>query len=506
MKKICIIFVGFLFTIHLNAQENDIYSKFFPDPQKELPVPITNGSDYYTSYANVLKFLDNLALKYPEVMTVTNIGKSQRGNTIPLVTLNKKGKISDAQKIRVTFLGSMHGDEPISTDAMLNTIYEILENPSYRSYLDKAIVEIVPIVNVDGHKDETRFSNDETDLNRNLGILNVPESVNVKNAINAFDPHIVIDFHEYNPQRKDFLDIDDCLTSSYDAMFLYSGNLNVDENIRKMIENDFVKPTQTVLEKNNRVVRNYCTSQRMDNQVILNIGGITSRSSATNYALQNRISILMEIRGVTEKEKAVKRRIETSTLAALSYLEIANKESENIKSTVEQANQKAIQGKTAIVIASKPTMIESNFQFINTCTNEYSIYKFLAKDNINHIAEETRKRPEGYVIITKSKPLFNVLRTSGIEFSVTEKPYEMEVETYVPSTNAKFELKKESLSIPKGSILIKAHQKMGNTVVDLLEPEGANSLYQNKILKSLPNSDTLRLLRVNLSQIVQLQN
>jgi len=98
MKKICIIFVGFLFAIHLNAQENDIYTKFFPDPQKEVPVPITDGSDYYTSYANVLKFLDNLALKYPEIMTVTNIGKSQRGNTIPLVTLNKKGIISECTK------------------------------------------------------------------------------------------------------------------------------------------------------------------------------------------------------------------------------------------------------------------------------------------------------------------------------------------------------------------------------------------------------------------------
>jgi hypothetical protein len=506
MKKICVTLVYFLFAIHLSAQENDIYTKFFPDSQKEFPVPITSGSDYYTSYTNVLKFLDNLAVKHPEIMTVSNIGKSQRGNTIPLVTLNKKGIISNSQKIRVTFLGSIHGDEPISTDAMLNTIYEILENPSYSSYLDKAIVQIVPVVNVDGHKDETRFSNDETDLNRNLGILNVPETVNIKNAINTFDPHIVIDFHEYNPQRKDFLDIDDCLTSSYDAMFLFSGNLNVDENIRKMIEKDFVIPTQAVLEKNNRVVRNYCTSQRMDNQVILNIGGITSRSSATNYALQNRISILMEIRGVTEKEKAVKRRIETSTLAALSYLEIANKEFENIKSTVEKANQKAFEGKNPIVITSKPTMIESNFQFINTCTNEYSIYKFKAKDNTKHTVEEVRKRPEGYVIVTKSKSLFNVVRTSGIEFSVTEKPYEMEVETYVPTSNAKFELKKETLSIPKGSIVINTHQKMGNTIVDLLEPEGVNSLYQNKILKSLPNSDTLRLLRVNLSQIVQLQN
>ncbi|MGL2992827.1 M14 family zinc carboxypeptidase [Flavobacterium sp. TSSA_36] len=506
MKKIFITVVGFLFAMHLNAQENDIYTKFFPDPEKQLPVPITTGSDYYTSYTNVLKFLDNLALKYPEVMTIATIGKSQRGNNVPLVTLNKKGKISDSQKIRVTFLGSMHGDEPISTDAMLNTIYEILENPSYSAYLDKAIVQIIPIVNVDGHKDETRFSNDETDLNRNLGILNVPETVNVKNAINTFDPHVVIDFHEYNPQRKDFLDIDDCLTSSYDAMFLYSGNLNVDENIRKMIENDFVTPTKSLLEKNKRVIRNYCSSQRMDNQVILNIGGITSRSSATNYALQNRISILMEIRGVTEKEKAVKRRIETSTLAALSYLDIANKESDNIKSTIEKANQKAIEGKNEIVITSKPTMIESNFQFVNTCTNEYSIYKFKAKDNTQHVATATRKRPEGYVIITKSKPLFNVLRTSGIDFSVTEKAYDMEVETYVQKEEGKFEINKEIMQVPARSILIKAHQKMGNTIIDLLEPEGVNSLYQNKILKTLPNSDRLRLLRVNLSQIVQLQN
>ncbi|CAM2970276.1 Zinc carboxypeptidase [Flavobacterium succinicans] len=506
MKKTILTIVGFLFALNLMAQENDIYSTFFKDPEKQFPVPITNGSDYYTSYNNVIKFIDNLAVKFPETMTVSTIGKSQRGNATPAIILNKKSSTNDAQKVKVTFLGCMHGDEPISTDAMLNTLYEILENPAYSSYLDKVILQIVPMVNVDGHKDETRFSNDETDLNRNLGILNVPESVNIKNAINAFDPQVVIDFHEYNPNRKDFLDIDDCLTSSYDAMFLFSGNLNVDASIRKMIETDFVNPTKAFLEKNQRVVRNYCTSQRMDNEVILNIGGITSRSSATNYALQNRISILMEIRGVTEKEKAAKRRIETSTLAALSYLDIANTLADKIKSTVDKANQKAVEGKTEIVIASKPTMIESNFQFVNTCTNAYSIYKFKAKDNINHIATATRKRPEGYVIITKSKPLFNVLRTSGVDFSITEKAYEMEVETYIPAANDTFELQKETMTIPAGSILINAHQKMGNTVIDLLEPEGNNSLYQNKILKTLPNSDRLRLLRVNLSQIVQLQN
>ncbi|MGL5112667.1 MAG: M14 family zinc carboxypeptidase [Flavobacterium sp.] len=506
MKNAILSFLAFLFAMNLIAQENNMYTKFFKDPENQLPVPINSGSDYYTSYNNVIKFIDNLAVKYPETMTVSTIGKSQRGNMVPVVTLNKKNSTNDAQKVRVTFLGSMHGDEPISTDALLNTLYEILENPSYNSYLDKVILQIIPIVNVDGHKDETRVSNDETDLNRNLGILNVPETVNVKNAINSFDPQVVIDFHEYNPNRKDFLEIDDCLTSSYDAMFLFTGNLNVDPNIRHMIENEFVAPTKVVLENNHRVVRNYCSSQRMNNEVILNIGGITSRSSATNYALQNRISVLMEIRGVTEKEKAVKRRIETSTLAALSYLNIANTLSATLKTTVEKANQKAIEGKAPVVVESKPTMIESNYQFVNTCTNEYVNYKFKAKDNNNSIAEVTRKRPEGYVIITKSKPLYNVLRTSGIEFSVTDRPNKMAIETYTLNDNGAFELQKQEMEIPSGSILIKAHQKMGNVIVDLLEPEGNNSLYQNKILKLLPNSNRLRLFRVSLSQIVQLQN
>ena len=258
MRKSIVTLFLFLFVLNVFAQEKDIYSTFFKDPEKQLATPITSGGKYYSSYNAVTEFLNDLAAKYPELMTITDIGDSQRGFKTPMVTLNKKNGVNDNQKVRVTFLACVHGDEPISTDAMVNTIYELVENPTLSSYLDNAIVMIVPIVNVDGHKDENRFSNDGTDLNRNLGILDVPETVNVKNAINTFNPHVVVDFHEYNPNRKDFLDIDDCMTSSYDAMFLYTGTLNVDANIRKMIETNFVEPTKLVLEKNNRVVRNYC--------------------------------------------------------------------------------------------------------------------------------------------------------------------------------------------------------------------------------------------------------
>jgi Zinc carboxypeptidase len=506
MKKSIVTLFLFLFVINAFAQEKDIYATYFKDPDKITPVPIITGSNYYSSYNSVNDFLKKLAEKHPDVMTISYIGDSQRGYKTPMVTLNKKN--GNNKKVRVTYLACVHGDEPISTDAMLNVIYELVENSAYSSYLDKATLMVVPIVNVDGHKDENRFSNDGTDLNRNLGILNVPETVNVKNAINTFDPQVVVDFHEYNPGRKDFLDIDDCLTSAYDAMFLYTGTLNVDANIRKMIETNFVEPTKLVLEKNNRVVRNYSSTQQSNGKTILNIGGATSRSSATNYALQNRISILMEIRGVTEKDKAVKRRIETSTLTALSYLKISNDLSDDILKVVDNANKTAIEGKNEIIVTSKPQVIESNFQFVNTCTNEKNIYNFEAKNNIEQTPQILRPRPDGYVIVTKSKPLFNALKSSGIEFSVVEKATKLEVDTYVQTTDDqnKFEIKKEMMEIPSGSILISSHQKMGNTVVDLLEPEGNNSLYHNSILKTLSGSKTLRLFRVNLSQIVQLQN
>jgi hypothetical protein len=490
------------------AQDNSaMYEKFFPNPKYDLPFPITEGSSsYYTGYNTSIEFIDNLAAKHPDLITVSSIGASQRGFKIPLVTLSKKNSVPENQKLRVVFLASIHGNEPISTEGMLYLMNELSTNTKYSAVLDNIILKIVPIVNVDGYKDDQRESNNETDLNRNLTILDIVETVNLKNAINSFDPHLVVDFHEYNPSRKDYLEIDDCYTSSYDAMFLYTGNLNVNSGIRKVIIEDFVEPTKSVLIQNNRRVTDYATTSWVDKEVVLNIGGNSARSSATNYALQNRISILMELRGVIEKGNAAKRRIETSFLTAISYLEIAAKKSDIIKNAIQKANQETFNKVDKIVLESKTKKIDFPFVFVNTCKNEFETVVFQANFNISQEPIQTRERAAGYVIVTKSKQVRKVLDASGIVYQNVSQPANLTVETFNQLDIHKFDLKNESKEIPEGAIVIDGSQKMGNLIIELLEPELLNSLVSNNLLKPFKGTNTLRVFRINKEQVLQLQN
>ena len=109
-----------------------------------------------------------------------------------------------------------------------------------------------------------------------------------------------------------------------------------------MIENDFVNPTKKILEENHRKIDEYSVASEKNNEVVLTIGGTASRSSATNYALQNRISLLMEIRGLSEKGNVCKRRIETDFLAAISYIKIAGQKAADLKAVIAEANKRSI--------------------------------------------------------------------------------------------------------------------------------------------------------------------
>jgi len=507
MKKIFLFIILSFNLLYASAQDNTaVYNKYFPLPDKNIPFPILTkeSKSYYTGYNDVIKYIHSLAEKNAEIITIGSIGSSQKGRDVPSVTFNKKSKIADADKIRMALIGCMHGNEPISTDGMLYVMHELMENPSYADLLDNIILCIYPIVNPDGHEADTRATNNGTDLNRDLAILEAPESFNLKNAINSFDPHIVIDFHEYAPDRKNFREIDKCLTSSYDALFLHTGNLNVDPAIRKVIENDFVNPTKKILEENHRKIDEYSVASEKNNEVVLTIGGTASRSSATNYALQNRISLLMEIRGLSEKGNVCKRRIETDFLAAISYIKIAGQKAADLKAVIADANKRAIRADRDIVVTSKSKAEIYPFTFVDKCANAYKTVDFNASNNNVQTPEITRSRPEAYLILSVDEKVKRVLVASGIEFSEIKNQTILSLEAYQLNAGS-YQLVNQETTIGKGAIVINMHQKMGNTIADLLEPEGNNSLIGNDLLKLLNGSDH-NLYRITKNQMIQLQN
>jgi Zinc carboxypeptidase len=509
MKKLLLIITVIIcFLQALHAQTVDMYQKYFPEPAQDMPVPITKGNpafNYYTGYKDVLSFIQQLAGKHPDIISVSSIGTTQKGRNEPMILFTRKSNMAEQDKLRVTFIGGIHGNEPLSTDAMLYFMYLLMQDSSYTAILDKVILQVIPIVNADGRNAETRASNNGTDLNRDLTILDAKESINLKTAINKFDPHVVVDFHEFSPARQDFKELNDCYTSAYDILFLYTGNLNVDPSIRRVIKDMFVEPTKSFLTEKGRRVSDYCTTFREDDEVWLNIGGIASRSSATNYALQNRISMLMEIRGLSEKEKSSKRRVETSALTALSYLQIAHDHSDEIKATLDTANRNAIAGSNLSVVTSKPEKITKDYTLINQCTVSDTTISFNANYNVNQIPVITRPKPGAFVIFPVTEKIKKVLTVSGISIREITQPQQVSVQQYVVDEKGKISLADSNVVIPAGALVIDTHQRMSNVIADLVEPEGSNSMYRNNIIRKPPKENLIPVYRITKEQLLQLQ-
>ena len=96
---------------------------------------------------------------------------------------------------------------------------------------------IVPMANIDGYLRLSRYANNGLDLNRDQTKLMAQESVLLKKNFSEFNPEVALDFHEYTPFRRDFSGFGNTgISNFYDAMFLFSGNLNVPENLRTFTE------------------------------------------------------------------------------------------------------------------------------------------------------------------------------------------------------------------------------------------------------------------------------
>ncbi len=490
----------------LQAQDSVFYKKFFPDPSYSMPVPITTGNksfNYFTKYKDAVQFIKELAGKHPQLIKIGSIGETQRGRDQVSVLITNQNS-PEKEKLRVAILGSIHGNEPISTDGLLFLIHQLTEDAGYAQLLDQLEIMVLPDINADGREAEKRTTSNGIDLNRDLTSLNAPESRNIKMAINRFDPQVVLDFHEFNPHRSDFKELSDCYSIGYDVMFLYTGNLNVDPSIRKMIAEDFIAPTKTYLTQNHREVSDYATTRRDGKEILLNMGGTASRSSATNYALQNRISLLMEIRGVTEGNQSVKRRIETSFLCATSYLRIADSLRSQIKSTIDAANKSSVNGDRNIVVTSEPAMKQMPFLFVDECTNEHKTIEFRTYYNMDQTPVITRDRPGAYLIFPCSKKVKDVLTTSGLVLKEVNNPQEMTVQVYKKNDAGSFELETKKINIPKDAVIIDALQPMGNTLSDLIEPEGSNSIYMNGQIKTEAKKGTLPVYRISHEQLSKL--
>lgn len=114
---------------------------------------------HYYSYKEMEEFLNEMEEEYPEIMKFYSIGKTYGGREIYVVKISDNVSI-DENEAEVLFMGAHHGNEKLGYQFLLYFIKSMCENYSKNesvAYLiNNAEIFVVPMVNPDGVKNNTR--------------------------------------------------------------------------------------------------------------------------------------------------------------------------------------------------------------------------------------------------------------------------------------------------------------------------------------------------------------
>ena len=498
------VFVFFALQAQPSPQSKKITKKFFPDSESLLPVtPALKKKRGYTNYKELISFINDLKESHPSVVSIKYIGESQKGYKIPVIQIKT---ISDSEKIKIWMQAGLHGNEPAGTEGLLYYMHSILNNNSYADLLEGVDLLILPMANIDGYLKDNRYAANGLDLNRDQTKLMAPETRLIKKVFCEFNAHVGLDFHEYRPYRKDFAQLSDFgITSAYDTMFLYSGNLNVPENIRNYTNDVFVQNARKLMDFKNFRHREYTSTGKYAGEIHFTQGSSNARSSATNYALNNMISTLFEVRGVGLGKTSFKRRIEITLELALSYTKTAVENTTAIKNEI----QKAILDSKPVVVTSKRKVYKDTIKAIDLDTESLIDLDVTIRDALQSSPVLERLKPNAYIIEASQIAILNKLKNLGIEMIPLIEDKLFTVEAYrISSYNEaskvyeKMKLQKVKTEVttiqkefPSGTLLISMQQQRSNLLPEVLEPEAPNSFVSFGVLKTKLD-DTLPIYRV----------
>jgi hypothetical protein len=232
--------------------------------------------------------------------------------------------------------------------------------------------------------------------------------------------------------------------------------------------------------------------------VVLAKGGNNPRSSSTNYALSNSISILVEIRGIGLGRTSFARRTYCGFLVAKSFLETASNNSSAVKKTVKKAIKETIKMKNDLAVTADETLVNYPVKFIDSVSNELVTLDMKVNDALLPIATLTRNRPFAYILTPECTREVDMLKILGVAVDKMDKPMTLSVQAYTISSYNEDKVKWEGIfpvvvqsavssamkTFPTGSFVVKLNQKNANYAVILLEPESENGFVNSAVTKT----------------------
>jgi len=474
-------------------------------------------------YDDVLRFINDLQ-KSSSLLRVEPFGQSQEGRMLPLLILSDSG-ISNPRDARasgkpvVFIMANIHAGEVEGKEAVLNLSKRILLG-DLRYLLEKLIILIAPIYNADGNEKITltnraaqngpiggvgvRENSKGLDLNRDYMKLDSPEAKSLINLFNRWDPHLSADLHTTNGSYH-----------GYHLTYSQPLNPNTDSRILSYHREKMLPALAKSMLKEHKF-RTYYYGNFTGFSNTLKADGTTRWEAFThqprigqNYmGLRNRLTILSEAYSYL----SFKRRVEVTESFVEEIFKYAAKNADEIYQLTKQVDKditKKFSGNESVQLAvtaesrplPKPVDIlvgevvkvknpRNGKDMIAMVEDKFTPMKM--QDYGMFAPTKSTTAPRAYLFKAEEglKPIVEKLLQHGIAVEELTEPLTTEtdaftIETVTRSQRAfqghneiklKGQYKKETVTFPAGTIMVRTSQPMGLLVFYLLEAESDDGL------------------------------
>jgi len=460
-----------------------------------------------------------------EELKLTSFGTSGAGRELPLVILSKDRAFDPAAaratgKPIVLIQSGIHAGEIDGKDACLMILRDILFG-EHSFVLDAAILLIVPILNVDGHERVSPFNRPNQDgpldgmgyratargldLNRDHIKAVSPEMRALLRLFNDWRPHLHVDNHVTDGSDHDWvLTLVHCEEPIAPTSLDTWQNLHVPRVQRRLEELGHRNGPYVWLIDGNDPSKGFSTTMG------------TPRFSTTYFNLRKRPAILIE----THAYKPFEQRVRANRDFLIELLREIGQQPGELIDAVERAERETVE---AGAPGASPSSVAITYKDSKEADSiSFPIYKYRLEPSVvtgkpliryeRGVLDEQRvpwvrraevelsvARPRGYLVLRGWPQIEDLLRVHGIRVEQLTAEVELEVETvrlanpvnetesYQGEIRVKYDIARavERRRFPAGTLWIPADQPDFEVAVQLLEPEGLDSLAQWGFLRSV---------------------
>lgn len=500
MKKLFLLFV-LSFTTIFPQKISEEWKTFF-EKSNFLSTP---------NYVVTIEYFQKLAKHSPYAKLIT-FGKSPQGRSLYCLIVSKDKAFTPASakktgKPILMIQNGIHAGEIEGKDASMLLLREILVTKEKQNLLDKIILLVIPVFNVDGHERISRYNRinqngpkemgwrttaQNLNLNRDYTKADAPEMKSFLKLFNSWLPDFFIDTH--TTDGRDF---------QYPVTYGIEKNGNVPPMTRRWIRNDYIPNMEKETEASGFKILPYVGFKDNDLHKGLVDWVSDPRFSHGYAAIQNRPGLLIE----THMLKPYKERVFATKAVITATMDVIADENRKLVELNKEADKFVVDtyssGKKAFPLTfqmdeknSKKVYKGIESEMVDSWVTGKKIIHYTGKPfdiEVPYYAEAVPKdsvyAPKGYLIPAEFENVVEIMKLHGIKIETIKKEKSFSVEKY-KFKNVKFgsfpfegrfqpqyEFDKlnETVTVPAGTFYVSVNQRTVGVILHLIEPSGTDS-------------------------------